>query len=47
MIAITEQNWPEHLLECIGLTHKTEIRGMGAVYRCQIITVVGQKLVPG
>ena len=46
-IVIAKQNWPEHLIERVGLTHKTKIRRMGAVYRRQIITVVGQKPVPG
>ncbi len=40
---IAEQNWPEHLVERISLTHKTEIRGMGAIYRCQVITVIPQE----
>jgi hypothetical protein len=42
-----EKHRLEHVVECIGLTHKTEIRGMGAVGRRQVITIIPRKSVPG
>ena len=47
LFGITEKDWSERFAERIGLTHETEIRGMGAVYRRQVITVVPQKPVAG
>ena len=46
-ILIAKQNRPERLVERVDLTRKAETCRTGAVHRYQIITIVGQKPVPG